>query len=56
MTKEDMQFRRFLTRGKHNVTVEWLLLCFAFNVLKLHHKAKTRRLGTHLIIPKPDAA
>lgn len=31
MTKEDMHFRRFLTRGKYNVAVEWLLLCFAFN-------------------------
>lgn len=56
MTKEDMQFRRFLTKGKHDVTVEWLLLCFAYNVLKLHHKAKTGRLGTHLIIHVPKAA
>lgn len=56
MTKEDMQFRRFLTRGKHNVTVEWLLLCFAYNVLKLDHKAKTGRLGIHLIFPTPKAA
>ena len=55
MTKEDMRFRRFLTRGTYNVTVEWLLLCFAYNVLKLDHKAKTGRLGTHLIIPKPKA-
>ncbi len=51
MTKEDM---RFLTRGKCNVTVEWLLLCFAYNVCKLDHKAKTDRLGTHLIIPMGD--
>ncbi len=51
MTKEDMRFRRILTRGKYNVTVEWLLLCFAYNVCKLDHKAKTDRLGTHLIIP-----
>ena len=56
MTKEDLQFRRFLTRGKYNVTVEWLLLCFAYNVLKLDHKAKTGRLGTHLIRPKEKAA
>ncbi len=56
MTKEDMQFRRFLTRGKYNVTVEWLLLCFAYNLCKLDHKAKTGRLGTHLIIPKAKAA
>lgn len=56
MTKEDMRFRRFLTRGTYNVTVEWLLLCFAYNVLKLDHKAKAGRLGTHLIIPKPKVA
>lgn len=56
MTKEDMQFRRFLTRGTYNVTVEWLLLCFAYNVLKLHHKAKTGRLGTHLVVPQKNAA
>ncbi len=56
MTKEDMQFRRFLTRGKYNVTAEWLLLCFAYNVLKLDHKAKTDRLGTHLIVPQVKAA
>ena len=56
MTKEDMHFRRFLTRGKCNVTVEWLLLCFAFNVLKLHHKARAGRLGSHLFPLKPKAA
>ena len=56
MTKEDMHFRRFLTRGKCNVSVEWLLLCFAFNVLKLDHKARSGRLGNHLFIPKSKAA
>lgn len=56
MTKEDMQFRRFLTRGKYNVSVEWLLLCFAYNVLKLDHKAKTGRLGTHLVAPQSNVA
>ena len=56
MTKEDMHFRRFLTRGKCNVSVEWLLLCFAFNVLKLHHKARAGRLGSHLFLLKAKAA
>ena len=56
MTKEDMHFRRFLTRGKCNVTVEWLLLCFAFNILKLHHKALAGRLGPHLFPLKAIAA
>ena len=56
MTKEDMHFRRFLTRGKYNVTVEWLLLCFAFNVLKLDHKARAGRLGNHLFPLNQKAA
>ena len=56
MTKEDMHFRRFLTRGKCNVSVEWLLLCFAFNVLKLDHKARAGRLGNHLFPLKQKAA
>ena len=38
MIKEDMNFRRFLTRGKANVTVEWYLVSMAYNILKLHHK------------------
>ena len=56
LTMGTLYFRRFLTRGKYNVTVEWLLLCFAYNVLKLDHKAKTGRLGTHLVIPNGKAA
>ena len=52
MIKQDMNFRRFLTRGMRNVTVEWHLVSMAYNILKLHHKIQTGRLGTHLIIPK----
>ena len=48
MIKEDMNFRRFLTRGKVNVMVEWYLVSMAYNVLKLHHKIQTGRLGNHL--------
>lgn len=36
--KEDYGYRRFLTRGKNNVYVEFLLLCFGFNINKLHLK------------------
>ena len=43
MTKEDMQFRRFLTRGKYNVTVEWFLLCFAYNLLRVCLKTFDKR-------------
>ena len=41
-------FRRFLTRGKENVEVEMLLLCFAFNINKLHNKTAKNRRRTHL--------
>ena len=56
MVKEDMNFRRFLLRGMVKIQVEWTLLSLAFNLLKLHNKAKTDRLGTGLIMPKqfPD--
>lgn len=52
MIKEDMNFRRFMLRGKKNVNVEWHLLSMAYNILKLHHKIQTGRLGTHLVVPK----
>lgn len=51
MIKEDMNFRRFLTRGKNTVSTEWFLLSMAFNILKLHHKTQTDRLGSHLVVP-----
>ena len=51
MIKEDMNFRRFLTRGSANVMVEWYLVSMAFNILKLHHKIQTGRLGNHLFVP-----
>ena len=49
--KEDMNFRRFLTRGNANITVEWYLVSMACNILKLHHKIQTGRLGNHLFVP-----
>ena len=50
--KEDMEFRRFLTRGKKKVAAEWLLLSLAINILKLHFKIQKGRLGTGLKIPQ----
>ena len=52
MIKEDMNFRRFMMRGKKNVNVEWHLVSMAYNILKLHHKIQKGRLGTHLVVPK----
>lgn len=51
MTKEDMNFRRFLLRGKVKVDAEWTILSMAYNILKLYHKFLTGRLGTHLAVP-----
>ncbi len=46
--KQDYGFRRFLTRGNENVKIEMLLLCFAYNVNKLHNKTIRKRTQTHL--------
>lgn len=43
--KEDYGFRRFFTRGKNNVKVEFMLLCLGFNINKLHKKTIDNRLG-----------
>jgi transposase len=48
VTKEDSQFRRFFTRGKAGVSGELFLLCFCYNVNKLHHKIQQGRCGTSL--------
>ena len=50
--KEDMDFRRFLTRGKEKVSAEWLLLSLAINILKLHFKIQKGCLGTALKVPE----
>jgi transposase len=46
--KEDHHFRRFLTRGKAGVEGELWLLCFGYNINKLHHKIQQQRCGTSL--------
>lgn len=43
--KEDYGFRRFLTRGKNKVKVEFLLLCLGYNINKLHNKIQNNRCG-----------
>lgn len=52
VVKEDMNFRRFMMRGCRNVSVEWHLISMAYNIMKLHHKIQTGRLGSHLVVPK----
>ena len=51
-TKTDLQFRRFMLRGKEKVGAEWSLLAMAYNILRMHHKAQNERLGTHLFAMK----
>lgn len=43
--KEDLGFRRFLTRGHCNISIEFMLLCFGFNINKLHKKAACGKQG-----------
>ena len=50
--KQDMGFRRFLMRGGGKVHTEFLLLCMAYNINKLHNKTQSCRCGTYLHIPK----
>lgn len=53
--KEDMGFRRYLCRGKENVTAENILLAMAHNLNKLHRKIQNDKLGTHLFTIKETA-
>lgn len=46
--KEDMGFRRFLTRGQVNISTEFMLLCFGFNINKLYSKMMNGKLGFKL--------
>ena len=51
-----MNLRQSLLRGREKVKAEWLLLSLALNILKLHHKIQSDRLGTGLIISKALSA
>lgn len=46
--KSDYNFKRFLTRGKSSVKTEFILLCFGYNVNKLHAKIQNERVGKAL--------
>ena len=46
--KQDMQFRRYLTKGRANVLAESTLLAIARNINKLHNKIQNGKTGTHL--------
>lgn len=46
--KQDMQFRRYLSKGTSNVLAESTLLAIARNINKLHNKIQNGKTGTHL--------
>ena len=48
VVKEDMNFRRYLYRGKTNVLAQSILLAMAYNINKLHFKIQGGRLGQFL--------
>ena len=53
--KQDMNFRRFMSRGKKNVLAESIILAIAHNINKLHNKIQNTRTGKHLFKPKQAA-
>ncbi len=53
--KEDMDFRRYLYRGKENVTAQSVILAIGYNINKLHHKIQSGRTGHHLFALKKTA-
>ena len=54
--KHDYGFRRFLMRGKKNVKIEFMLLCFGFNINKLHNRIMNDRFGKRLFEKKLEAS
>ena len=46
--KNDYEFQRFLLRGKTKVKLEILLLCFGYNINKLHAKIQGNRMKSYL--------
>lgn len=46
--KQDMNFRRYFTKGSKNVFAESTLLAVARNINKLHNKIQKGKTGTHL--------
>lgn len=46
--KEDMNFRRYLYRGRENVLAQSTLLAIAYNINKLHYKIQGERCGQYL--------
>ena len=50
IVKEDMDFRQYSYRGKASALAQTILIAFAYNFNKLHHKIQSKRTGTHLFV------
>ena len=48
IVKEDMDFRQYSYRGKTSALAQTILIAFAYNFNKLHHKIQSKRTGSHL--------
>ena len=46
--KEDMNFRRYLYRGKENVLAQSIVLAIRYDINKLHQKIAIKRTCMHL--------
>lgn len=46
--KQDMNFKRFVLRGKENTEMQFFILAMAFNIQKLHNKTQSGRNKQHL--------
>ena len=46
--KEDMNFRRYLYRGRKNALAQSILLAMGRNINKLHFRIQSGRTGLHL--------
>ncbi|MCC0785075.1 transposase [Clostridioides sp. ES-S-0108-01] len=46
--KQNMKFRRFLSRGKENVLSECIIVAIAHNISRLHNKIVKNKCGIYL--------
>jgi hypothetical protein len=49
------EFKRFLTRGRTNISTELYLLCLGYNLNKLWAKCNAVRLQTHLFCVQKES-
>ncbi|MDN0047482.1 transposase [Megasphaera hexanoica] len=47
--KDNLSFRRFLSKGQANILTESIVLAMAHNVGKLHYKLQAGRLGQPML-------